>query len=109
MIEATDEQIMRGLVSLNLQEKIAKFGDDALNKVYKKLFEEYNCYLPDCYDNPVYLGKVLKELFGNSNIIVESIKDSLSSFATRRPIAEFLDGLNIKSEQRQIIDRRIYN
>src|SRR5260370_42093022 len=108
MIKATDEQIMKGLVSLNLQEKIAKFSDDALNKVNEKLFEDYNCYLPDCYDNPVYLGKVLKDLFGNSNIIVESIKDSLSSFATRRPISEFLDGLNTKSEQRQILGRGLY-
>jgi hypothetical protein len=105
MIEATDYQIRKGLVSLTLQENLLEFGDDTLEKVSKRLFEYHNCYLPDCYDNPLFLGKVLKELFGNSNIIIESIKDSLSGFVTQKPIAEFLDSLSMFPEQRTILCR----
>ena len=108
VVAATDEQIRKGLVSLKLKEKLLEFGDDALEKVGKKLFEEYDCYLPDCYDNPLWLGKILKELFGNSNVIIESIRDSLSDFANQKPIAEFLDDLSLGSGQR-IIFAKVYS
>jgi hypothetical protein len=105
MIEATGYQIRKGLVSLTLQEKLLEFGDDTLEKVSTRLFEYYNCYLPDCYDNPLFLGKVLKELFDNSNIIIESLKNSLSCFVTQKSIAEFLDSLSMYPEQRTILCR----
>jgi hypothetical protein len=97
MIDATDYQIRKGLVSLTLQDTLREFSNYTLEKISKSLFEDYNCYLSDCYDNPLFLGKVIKKLFGNSNIIIESVRDSLSGFITHKPIAEFLDSLETDS------------
>ncbi len=100
MIEATCEEIRKGLVTLVLRERLEDFDDNAFDKVTTKLFDDYNCYLPDCYDNPILLGRVLKDLFGNSNVIVESITHSLSELAYEESISGFLYNLGVSSEQR---------
>jgi hypothetical protein len=102
MIDATCEEIRKGLVTLVVREKLERFDLDAFDKVTRKLFGDYNCYLPDCYEDPIILGRVLKALFGNSNVIVESIKDSLSEFAYQEPISRFISNLGIELEQRTI-------
>lgn len=100
MIDATCEEIRKGLVTLVVREKLDRFSYDAFDKVTRKLFDDYDCYLPDCYDDPILLARVLKDLFDNSNVIVESIKDSLSEFSYQESISRFLSNLGIGSEQR---------
>jgi hypothetical protein len=100
MIDATCEEIRKGLVTLVVREKLDQFSYYAFDKVTRKLFDDYRCYLPDCYDDPILLGRVLKDLFGNSNVIVESIKDSLSELSYQEPIFKFLYKLGMESEQR---------
>lgn len=102
MVDATCEEIRKALVTLVVREKLDWFDSDAFEKVTRKLFDYYNCFLPDCYENPIILGIVLKTLFGNSNVIIESIKDSLSEFAYQEPISRFISNLGIELEQTTI-------
>ncbi len=95
LLEATHYQINKGLVTLKLQETLPRFGIFTLERIYKKLFDDYHCYLPDCYDNPKLLGMVLQEIFGASNhVVIASIQDSLREFSTQPTVAEFLKNLN---------------
>ena len=95
MTEASDEQIKKALVTLAIEKTLIEFGKPALEKVSDRLFEEYHCYIPDCYRKPEYLSKVLKDLFGNSHtVIVESIGKRLAEFASQEPIKNFLSKLS---------------
>ncbi|TLX68670.1 MAG: hypothetical protein E6L02_00065 [Thaumarchaeota archaeon] len=72
------EQLRKALVSLSVERTLLKIGKPVYDKVVKQLSREYDCYLPDCYEHPEYLNKVLKKIFGNSYIpIVEAIKNEL--------------------------------
>ncbi len=63
----------------------------AFDQVTSRLYEQYRCYLGDCYEHPEYLAEVLKRLFGNSHtIIVESIKKELADFIEHKQIERFL-------------------
>jgi len=91
MVEVTDEQIKKGLVTLAIEQTLLEFGPPALEKVSNKLFEYYHCYIPDCYKKPEYLNRVLKELFGNSHIvIVQLIRRRLEDMSTQDSIKNFL-------------------
>ncbi len=96
MFDATDYQINKGLVTFKLQETLSRFGIFTLDRIYKKLLDDYHCYLPDCYYNPILVGMVLKEIFGSSNhVVITSIQDSPRKFSTQPTIAELLKNLNI--------------
>ena len=91
MIEEDNYQIKSALVTLAIEQTLLEFGTPTLEKVSKKLFEDYHCYMPDCYNNPEYLNKVLKELFGNSHtVIIQSIRKRLDGYASQDPIKNFL-------------------
>jgi hypothetical protein len=90
MINANCEEVRKALVTLVVREKLEQFDGDVFDKVARKLFDDYHCYLPDCYDDPLLLGRVLKELFCNSDIVIESIRNPLSKFSYKEPISRFL-------------------
>lgn len=91
MVNVSDEQIKKALVSLAIEETLLEISIETLEEVSKRVFENYHCYIPDCYEHPEYLNKVLKDIFGNSyNVIVDSIKKHLGEFALQKPIEEFL-------------------
>ncbi len=100
MITAPYEQVRKALVTLLVKQKLEQFDIDGVNKVTRKLYDDYHCYLPDCYDDPILLGRVLRDLFKNSDIIIESIRGSLSEFAYQEPISRFLYRLRIEAEPR---------
>ena len=86
-----NEQLRKALVSLSVERTLLKIGQPVYEKVIKQLSREYNCYLPDCYEHPEYLNKVLKKIFGNSYItIVEEIKKELNNNLTEKPIEIFI-------------------
>ena len=81
----------KGLVRMVIDDALLEFDKSALEKVFNKLYHDYNCKIPDCYENPEYLNRVLKDLYGNSyTIIVESIKKNLAKYASEKPIEKFL-------------------
>ncbi|MGQ0638453.1 MAG: hypothetical protein ACT4N1_03745 [Nitrososphaerota archaeon] len=95
MIDVPNDQIKKALVTLAIEQTLLEFGPPALEKVSNKLFEDYHCYIPDCYMKPEYLNKVLKELFGNSHtVIVQSIRKRLEELASQDPIKNFLAKLS---------------
>lgn len=95
MVEATNDQIKKALVTLAIEQTLLEFVPPALEKVSNKLFEYYHCYIPDCYKKPEYLNRVLKELFVSSHtVIVQSIRKRLEEQASQDPIQTFLAKLS---------------
>ena len=86
------EQIGKALVTLAIEKALRDIGKPTYDKVLEMLNSKYHCYLPDCYEHPEYLSKVLKVLFGNAgDTIVESIRMQLEEFAYKKPMARFLE------------------
>ena len=70
---------MRALIALSVEKVLLDIGKPVLDKVASKLYSEYHCYLPDCYEHPDYLNNVLRSVFGNSYFsIAEAIKLELN-------------------------------
>ena len=91
MIEATDAQIKKALISITIEQVLLEMGGSVLDAFTKKLYKNYNCYLPDCYDHPEYLSQILKEMYGNSSkTVVFEIMDSLKGFSDQKPIENFI-------------------
>ena len=91
MLEATDTQIKKALVTISVEQALLEMGTPVLDEVTRALYSNYNCYIPDCLDHPDYLKTVLKDLYGNGySSIVSSIHKYLDEFATQKPIEEFL-------------------
>ena len=85
------DHVRKALVAFVIEGSLLKIGKPALDQVSNRLYEEYHCYLGDCYDHPEYLANVLKNLFGKSHtVIVESIRKELSDFVEHKPIEKFL-------------------
>lgn len=81
----------KALVVLAIEKTLLEVGRPAYDEVLGKLNEDYNCYLSDCYENPEYLSKVLKELYGQSHFaIIESIKKYLAESSTQEDITKFI-------------------
>ena len=84
-------QARKALVAFVIERELLKIGKMAFDQVTSRLYEQYRCYLGDCYEHPEYLAEVLKRLFGNSHtIIVESIKKELADFIEHKQIERFL-------------------
>jgi hypothetical protein len=91
LVEANTYLIKKALVSLAIEKTLIEMSNPALETVSNKLFEYYHCYVPDCFEHPEYLKRVLKELFGNSyDTIIKSIESRLEEFSSQTTIADFL-------------------
>ncbi|MBI3639791.1 MAG: hypothetical protein HY223_05690 [Thaumarchaeota archaeon] len=89
------EQLRKAIVSLAIEKVLLTIGHPVYEKIIKQLSKDYNCYLPECYEHPEYLNKVLKKIFGNSHItIVDAIKGELNEQITERPIAVFVSAIS---------------
>lgn len=87
--------IKKSLISLSVENALRKIGDPTYEMVNQKLYEDYHCYLPDCYEYPEYLNKVLKELFGsNYKAVVDGIKTNLKDLAEQKPVTDFLTAIS---------------
>ena len=91
MLEATDSQIKKALITISVEQALLEIGKPVLDKVEDVLYNNYNCYIPDCFDHPEYLKTVIKDLYGNSySNIIKSIHKHLDKFASQKSIEEFL-------------------
>ena len=69
---------MRALIALSVEKVLLDIGKPMLDKVANRLYKEYHCYIPECYEHPDYLNNVLKSIFGNSYFTIsEAIKSEL--------------------------------
>lgn len=91
MLDATDEEIKRSLLTISIRESLLEIGEPVLDEVERSLYSNYNCYIPDCLDNPEYLKQILQDLYGNASLkIIESIHKHLDTYGNIQPIKEFL-------------------
>ncbi len=94
-MRSNDHQIKKALVAFTVEKTLLDMGKPVLDAVSKKLLDDYRCYLPDCYDHPEYLKRILSELFGNAHVaIVNSIKNDLDEFSQQAPIHQFIVALS---------------
>jgi len=88
-------QLRKALISLAIEKVLLEIGNPIYEKTIKQLSKDYNCYLPECYEHPEYLNKVLKKIFGNAHItIVEAIKNELNEYLTEKPIEIFVTAIS---------------
>ena len=81
----------KALVALAIEKALLDVGKPTYNEVVGKIYKDYHCYLPDCYESPEYLSRVLKELYGQSHLaIIESIKKYIGEMSTQEGIANFI-------------------
>jgi len=93
-MDATDIQIRKALVAFAIEKALVDMGEPVFEKVAKTLKNDYNCYIPDCYDHPEYLKRVLSDLYGNAHVpIINSIKNSLREFSQQESISRFISVL----------------
>ena len=70
--------LARAIASLAIKERLEDIGKPAYEIVAHRLYEKYQCYIPDCYERPEYLIDVLTELYGTqSRDIMRSIDQEL--------------------------------
>lgn len=90
-MDAIDTQIRKALVAFAIEKALLNMGEPVFEKVVKTLKDDYGCHIPDCYDHPEYLKRVLSDLYGNAHIaIIVSIKNSLQEFSQQEPIGRFI-------------------
>lgn len=90
----SDYNIKKALVALAIEKTLLELGSLVLQEVSHRLFEEYHCYIPDCYEKPEHLKKVLKDIYGKSyNEIVNSIQEKLKDFTYHKSVEKFLQVL----------------
>ena len=83
--------LLKSLVSLSIEKTLLGIGKPEYEKVVNKLKEDHKCSLPDCFDNPEYLKRVLCDLFGKSyDCILECIKENLAKFKSEELVQKFL-------------------
>lgn len=93
-MEASDTQIKKALVTFAIEKALLDMGEPVYQKVAKVLKDDYNSYIPDCYDHPEYLKRILSDLYGNAHqTIINSIRNSLAEFNHQEPIRKFVSAI----------------
>lgn len=88
---ANSNQAKKALVSLSIEKVLLTIGKRILDEVNSRLYENYHCYIPDCFENPEYLKRVLQDLYGKASLnIIQSIKKELEEFAEQKGIDNFI-------------------
>ena len=91
-MEIDKKQVMRALITFSVEKVLLDIGKPMLDKVTSKLYREYQCYLPDCYEHPDYLNNVLRSVFGNSYFtIAEAIKLELNDHLEDKSVLKLVN------------------
>ncbi len=84
--------------SADLEEALSKIvGRAELQRIYRKLDEHYNCGIIGCYDNPQYLIKTLKDIYGYDEylVILEQLKKETNNSEHKSWFEEFIERLEL--------------
>jgi len=80
------------LIIIAIEKSLLEIGKPDLNKVKERLMEDYNRTLADCYAEPEFLNRILKDIYGKAHVtIIDSIKKNLGNMTTSQPIQKFLE------------------
>ena len=89
-MDATEIQIKKALVAFSIEKTLLNLGEPVYQKVTKTLKDDYGCFIPDCYEHPEYLKRILADIYGNAHMtIIDSIKSDLEEFSAQGPIQKF--------------------
>jgi len=90
VIQTSDDP--KVLIIAAIEKSLLEIGKPDLNKVKQRLMEDYNRTLADCYDEPEFLSRILKDIYGNAHVtIVDAIKKNLDNMSETKQVKEFLD------------------
>lgn len=93
-MDISDTQIKKALVSFAIEKALLDMGEPVFHKVTKTLKDDYNSYIPDCYEHPEFLKRILSDLYGNAHVaIINSITTSLQEFSHQESIRKFVCAL----------------
>jgi len=77
-------------ISMAVERALLEIGFNALDTVRTRLSDDYNRNFSDCYANPEFLNRILKDLYGSSyKVVVESIVKNLKECAREEAIIKF--------------------
>ena len=92
LIDIAANEARKALVAVAIETVLLKIGKSVYDEVIHNLYKEYHCYLPDCYEHPEYLKRILQDLFGKSSLnIIASIKKYLGEYTEQKGIRNFID------------------
>jgi hypothetical protein len=90
IIQTSDDP--KVLIIAAIEKSLLEIGKPDLNKVKQRLMEDYNRTLSDCYEEPEFLNRILKDIYGKAHVtIVDSIKKNLESMSDKKEVREFLE------------------
>ncbi|MGI0073847.1 MAG: hypothetical protein ACREA3_08550 [Nitrosotalea sp.] len=91
MVDISSQEARKALIAVAIETVLLKMGKPVYDQVTYNLYKEYRCYIPDCYEHPEYLKRILQDLFGKSSAtIVESIKKYLGEYVEQKGIDAFI-------------------
>jgi hypothetical protein len=94
-MDATDAQIKKALVAFAVEKALLNMGEPIYHKVAKTLKDDYDCFIPDCFEHPEYLNRILADLFGNAHLaIINAIKSDLEEFSSHGQVQQFVLALH---------------
>jgi nitric oxide reductase NorQ protein len=80
------------LIITAIEKALLEIGKPDLNKVKQRLMEDYKRTLSDCYEEPEFLNRILKDIYGKAYVtIVDSIKKNLDNLSQSAPVKKFLE------------------
>ncbi len=74
-----------------VEKALLELGKPDLNKVKERLMKDYKRTLADCYEEPEFLNRILKDIYGKAHVtIIDSIKRNLGNASSSEPVQKFL-------------------
>ncbi|MBM2852320.1 MAG: hypothetical protein HW420_867 [Candidatus Nitrosotenuis sp.] len=90
----SENSVKRALLALAVENTLLKIGKPEYEKVISKLESDYNCYIPDCHENPEFLKRVLQDIYGNAyDDIINEIRTELGEFVSQKYFDDFIKAL----------------
>jgi len=75
-----------------VEKALMSIGKPDLLKVKERLLQDYKRTFAECYEEPEFLNRILKDIYGNSyTTIIDSIKKNLDDVSKSPPVSKFLE------------------
>lgn len=84
--------INRDMLCTIIEKVLLGISNEAYSYVEKKLADDYHCKFADCYENPEFLYRILKDLYGsNYTEIAKKITSELENMVLDQRLRKFID------------------
>lgn len=94
LIVDSENNAKKALLAFAVENTLLKIGKPEYDRVVSKLEGEYNCYIPDCHENPEFLKRVLQDVYGDAyDAILGEIRAELGEFVSQKYFEDFLQAL----------------